>query len=563
MSLVSFETHFAPFGGLASVLTKIATCLGYHLDDVVSVFTPFHWRLPKTTLLKTVFVGSVRVPFLRDDHLLVNILRHEEQHSIEGRLVTIHWYFLQTADKQFFAGVKHPYDLGRTEAEVNRNLLRDSLFFGAATARALSVVFPAGRVTALLNDWSALTTALAVPPVERWNLRACLHNGYDSPVADADLRQFGIEERRCPGDTILSRALPLVNGPILTVSQQFALDLHQDIFQAAVFTRHLQSIFAKKGLYGIDHGPFVPIQFPVEFLAEILQGNYQRLAAWKAEAKRDAIAALRRIVDSPATPVSGDVARFVTDPDTPWFLMGGRLDNRQKGFDACAKAITTVIENGERRGKWLLLPMEGIEGQAGLLFPRNLAERFPERVLVLPFIWKDGFAVASAAAAFGLVTSYFEPGRLGSEFVANAAPIVCSATGGSLMQVVPWRASATMHQGVQAKCNRWHALSALPSGIVYGPVRDDLAGWQYIDHGGYSVGGEPDVVQHRERCPLFCDMAAELALAMTEALRLYHDHPTLYYEMVANGVVHFRRNFDWMKTGREYLRSLAMQTQTP
>jgi glycosyltransferase involved in cell wall biosynthesis len=201
--------------------------------------------------------------------------------------------------------------------------------------------------------------------------------------------------------------------------------------------------------------------------------------------------------------------------------------------------------------------MEGIEGRAGLLFLKKLAERYPDRVLVLPFIWKEGFASVSAAAAFGLVCSFYEPGGLSSEFIANATPIVCSATGGSVMQVAPWRAAATMHQGVQVKCDRWHARSAPPTGIVYDARQHTLAGWQAINAGGYSVGGEPDIVQHREGIPLFNDLAGELALAMTEAIRLYHDAPQLYYEMAANGVIHFERNFSWLKAGAEYARQLA------
>lgn len=137
---MALETQFAPFGGLASVLTKIAVHLGLFWPDIVNVFTPYHWRIAKTTQVKATKVAEVTVPF--DGHdVVVNVLRYEDKHLEQGKSVTIRWHFLQPSNKEFFGGIKHPYDLGNNEQEINRNLLRDSCFFGAAIARALHELF--------------------------------------------------------------------------------------------------------------------------------------------------------------------------------------------------------------------------------------------------------------------------------------------------------------------------------------------------------------------------------------------------------------------------------------
>src|SRR6185436_5897007 len=143
------------------------------------------------------------------------------------------WYFLLPEDKQFFAGERHPYDVGKTQKQISTHLLRDALFFGVAVARALEIITPGAPSVLMMQDWEAATTALALAKSgTSHKLFLTLHNSYDSgAVGTKQLRNVGINPRNCPGPTgkkkatVLERVLPLIEQPVFTVSRQFALDL--------------------------------------------------------------------------------------------------------------------------------------------------------------------------------------------------------------------------------------------------------------------------------------------------------------------------------------------------
>lgn len=144
-------------------------------------------------------------------------------------------------------------------------------------------------------------------------------------------------------------------------------------------------------------------------------------------------------------PVWGDKMRFRKD-DAPWFVMAGRDDPRQKGYDVAAAAIEDylAVHHGEPDcAQFLFFPIPGDEDLLGLEFLRALAGRYPEDIVAFPFIWLAGFTAALQGAAYGLMPSLYEPFGMANEFnLAGGCVGIGRATGGNLAQIVPLRATA-------------------------------------------------------------------------------------------------------------------------
>lgn len=544
LAFVSYETPFAPCGGIAAVMGRLPAHVQAASRQDTIVITPFHQRIEKTTSLGRSHEGSFGLWF-NGRTVIVNIYRHDER---------VPYYFLMPDDARFFAGGRHPYDVPWYD------LLRDSLFFGAAAARALSVIAPGKRWTLLLQDWEAATTALALsdhPGTHRVFLT--LHNSYDSGVSHDDLWQAGINPQCCPGNTILQRALSTAERSVFTVSDQFAQDFTEDVLQSRVLAPQLQSTLRPR-LVGIDNGPFVDLAPDPELVAEAATGHFDRLRDWKHENRTQFLAALDRYQPTDDRPLWGNVAEFARD-DAPWFVMAGRDDARQKGYDVAARAVSAFLEQGGQ-GRFLFFPIPGDEGRNGLSFLQKLSERFPQSALVFPFLFREGFQAALRGAAYGIMPSLYEPFGMANEFYLNGTVGIGRATGGILQQIVPLRGAASFGASVAWRANRWHAASSQPTGILY-RERDGLPSesgdWQGINAAGYAVPAGtsdqtgPDRVQERSRYSLFQSMAEELQLAIADAVRVARQ-PALYYRMLTAGVFHIQQNFAWERAAQMYVR---------
>lgn len=131
-SVVAFVTHESPWfpaGGIAAVMGQLpsATEAATRLPTVV--ITPFHERSPKIAGLQ---MENVHVLTLSYDGATIRVLVTRSNAGCP-------WYFLRpdgapVSQSPFFAGARHPFDVPK---EV---LLRDSLFFGAASVKALPAI---------------------------------------------------------------------------------------------------------------------------------------------------------------------------------------------------------------------------------------------------------------------------------------------------------------------------------------------------------------------------------------------------------------------------------------
>jgi glycogen synthase len=543
IAFVSYETPFAPCGGIAAVMGRLPAKVQSvsHIDSVV--VTPLHYRIEKMASLGRSREGSFGVP-LADRTVVFHVYRHDDK---------LPYYFLQPEDRRYFAGQKHPYDVG------GEALLHDALLFGAAVPRALHLIDPGKRWTLLLQDWEGATAVLAMADRPgRSRSFVTLHNSYDCTVSNDHLAYFGIQPESCPGGTVLQRALPLTELPVFTVSEQFAHDLTEDVLQTQVLAPQLQ-LTLKPRLVGIENGPFVDLAVDAKALAAAESGNFSLLTDWKATHRKSFLAALSALTPGTDKPVWGDIARFERD-DSPWFVMAGRDDSRQKGYDVLAWAAELFLE-GRGKGRFLFFPIPGDEGVAGLGFLRKLAERFPQNVLVFPFLFREGFVGALRGAAYGVMPSLYEPFGMANEFYLNGTVAIGRATGGIVQQIAPLRTAASFGNQVAERTARWHAPSAAPTGFLYHEVEgisSEAGDWRAINAARYDRNGSAnDRVEERCRYPLFRSMAAELHRALEDAAGVIRDDPQLYFRMLSAGIRHIQKNFSWTRAALDYMRHAA------
>lgn len=552
LAFVTYETPYAPCGGIAAVMARLPAHVEKASGLPVVVITPFHHRIAKTTSLAMEPVGSFRLPH-GGAALQVDVLRYGEGVS---------WIFLRAGDPRFFAGRRHPYEVAADTGETGTVLLRDSLLFGVAVARALEVLDPHARWILLLQDWEAATTAMALAGKDRRTLcYLTLHNSYDSPASNWDLLLAGMNPDACPGTTVLDRALGRVEWPVFTVSEPFSLELTEDFLHAEILAPHLKERLRTR-LVGVNNGPFADLAVPEQIAAEGACGKIEPLLKWKKSGRERFFKALDSLSPSSQEPVWGDPSRFQRD-DAPWFVLAGRDDARQKGYDVAVEAAVSLLERGAD-ARFLFFPIPGDEGIEGLRFLKEFAERFPEKVLAMPFRFREGYFAALRGAAFGVMPSFYEPFGMANEFYLNGAAGIGRATGGILLQIVPLRAAASFSRAVESRASRWHAPSAAPTGILYREPDDlpnVLEDWRAIHEDscgvGQRIGGR---LERRKGLRLFRAMAEELRIAFFDGIRLFAEVPSLYCAMLVEGIQHIRRCLSWERTAREYLRRIEVHS---
>jgi glycogen synthase len=577
--LVAYESRFARCGGITAVLNFLPRYLRASSGITTSVITPFHHRIPSTNTLPVRLVGDLQLPFFsKSGHAIkvnVNVYQYDDGWA---------WYFLDAKefvlpdtqrlakdDGRFFSGRNHPYDVGSNAAEQWSILRRDALFFGAAVARALPLLDANVRWNVIMQDWQAATTALALASNGQHEHRRflTLHNSYDSgAVGPDDLRAVSIHPERVPGpeeaSTVLSRALPLVQKPVFTVSEQFARDMVTDTFQVRVMADHLQRELPLPNLVGVNNGLFVSLAVPEKALAKAREKrpDYSALQEWKTTQKKAAITSLNEFQPTPEKPVWGNKKSFTAQAEKiPWFVLAGRDDTRQKGYDVACDAIRSFLSNTANRMKaqFLFFPIPGDEGQEGLGFLKELANEFQENVLVLPFIFLEGYQAALQGAAFGIMPSLYEPFGMANEFYLNGAIGIGRATGGLVQQIVPLQTAASFTSAVRKQSSKWHNQQVPATGFLY--REDDLPNvvkdWRALNDAKYLQSTSRNRLEERKNLGLFKGMAVALKQAIEDALIVYHQPPgekgqQPYFSLLTNGIAHLQRGFSWDLAAAEY-----------
>jgi glycogen synthase len=548
IAFVTYETPFAPCGGIAAVMSRLPRAVCKAAGVQTAVITPFHHRIPKTTNLDLDEIARGSVDY-EGGKLGFSVLE----------LVTdeISWFFIRPEREDFFAGSPHPFRVAETPEETGRTLLRGSLVFGSAVAEALGLVDPSADWTLFLQDWEAATAALALAGREgKHRSFLTLHNSYDNGVTDQELTAYGIHTQRCPGDTVLQRALACVEKPVFTVSDQFARDFTEETLQCRIMAPHLQTSLEGR-LVGVDNGPFVDRVVPEDVMKEAREGNYTSLGEWKASRRSAAQAALKVLTPTEDRPVWGETRKFEGDRKV-WFVFAGRDDSRQKGYDVAARALQLFLGEGGK-ACFLFFPIPGDEGRQGLGFLKELAENHPESVLVLPFIFREGFHAALQGATYGVMPSLYEPFGMANEFYLNGTVGIGRATGGIVQQIIPLRSARCFTPAVEGRIRSRYRPEAQPTGFLYRErdgVPSEEDDWRAINRAAYRTdGGRPDRLTERQGYPLFAAMAEALYMAIADAVRLFLDTPDLYDSLLTRGIDHIQKQFSWERAAREYLET--------
>ncbi len=549
IAFVTYETPYAPAGGVAAVMGRLPYFVKKASGLRTVVLTPYHHRIEKTSRLDTRKVGEVQA-------IVAGQVVKLALHRFDTELP---WYFLKPDDPDYFSGYPHPYLVGKDKKDSSDRLCRDALLFGSAVNKALALIAPQAEWIVMLQDWEAATSVLAAEKDSRLKFYLTLHNSYDAPVTDEELIRHGIDYRDYPGFTVLDRALPYMGQTVFTVSDQFAIDLTEDVFQSEVMAGHLRKQL-KPRLLGVNNGPFVDLHIARSILSAAAKGDYQALQVWKQRKRQQALAALAELAPSRARPVWGDLQKFDRDAQACWFVMAGRDDTRQKGYDVAASAVQAFFREGGN-ARFFFFPIPGDEGLSGLSFLKRLAQKYPQQILVFPFIWREGFLATLQGASFGLMPSLYEPFGMANEFYLNGTVGIGRATGGIIQQIVPLQSPSCYSQAAQSRARRWHASSSPPTGILFresDQLDSSVDDFRAINAVGYKATSSRDRVKERSRYMLFQAMSNELRISLNDGVHLFVEEPEQYYKMLVNGIQFIQRSISWDRAAHEYVRSVGL-----
>jgi glycogen synthase len=564
---VAFETEFARAGGLGAVMQVLPKRMAQH--EECFALGPHFKHL--TDLDELVRLGRIEAfSTLPSFHLSIGGTTHTvEMVEITDR-VGFKTYLLSS--EGFFTARVDPYVNPRnptssmdpyTNPIVPERLTADALFFCAAVPKALAQLGKTRDLVLQLQDWETACVVQAVKTEPNIQSVACvfaLHNPYDrylghKPMLVSNLMSY----LNLCDDNVLSQMIPLMDGPLSTVSKNFARELTNDRLLSYVFADHLQHLFASKGVVGIDNGLFGNKVFPFSSQAErrAKQDDFQGIQREKWERRRKLAEVIeqyqRELAQSPDPDKRAWGADLgLSNPRLPVFLVMGRDDPRQKGFDIVSEAIRRIPKGTAR---YIFTPMPGAEGLTGLQFLKKLARDRPGEVKVFPFrISSAAFRVLQNGSSYMVMSSLYEPFGAATEAYLAGMPVVARATGGLVQQVVPCSSVSLSQYGRQLVAS-FHREGAAPTGFLFRELStpDDVKGWRAIvDCAYWNQDPKGDRVDDdRKGIALFEAMVQGAAQAMQAAIDLYISDQAKYSEMIYNG---FRMldNFSWDRAVQEY-----------
>ena len=537
---VTFESEFAPLGGLAAVMKVLPKRMALaHKGECLTV-TPFFRDITKChpNLYHQIIPTGIKiqVPFGKKVESC-QVFQHQDQHGFKTILLESDNFFNAPCDCGDPPGHKTPCNPYLNPKNPGQ-LLQDALFFCRAVPEALAGLGYTQDIVFYLQDWETAAIALTGkenPKILSATYLLTLHNPYDKPLSQAALSK--ISKKRLRGPTVLSKMISLLDGPLSTVSENFADELVKDPLHTRVYAPHLQRAFKKRRIIGINNGLFGRMDFPQATLEAAQQEDFSGIHQEKANRRRDLMVVMKEYQPRQAWG-SLNFKQF----DGPIFLLFGRDDPRQKGYDVAAAAIAKIPKG---LAKYVFTPIPGDEGIKGLQFLKKLAKKRPGEVKVFPFRMKKGYLELQRGASFLVMCSLYEPFGGATEGYAVGTPVVARATGGLVQQVSPYP-SPCLTPEVKNLALPYHGALGDPSGFLFREPglkpKDIAAGWRKIVKCGYWPGGNR--VSDREGTVLFDAMVDQAAQALSDAIDMYAQNQREYASMIYNGFKILDR-FSW------------------
>ena len=560
---VTFETRLAPSGGLGAVMKVLPNQMARH--ERCFVLAPYFSRIaPALPILTTFTLPLIGKP------RQVEIREVQDPSGFSTYLLSSDGFFGAPVDP-YVNPVDPDEPMDPYVNPVNpEKLVEDALFFCAAVPAALVALsqkglVPLANLVLHLQDWETACTAQAIrlhPAIESVACVLTLHNPYDRYLGMIRSLLVGdlVSHLGLAYDNVLAQMIPLTDGPISTVSQNFADELTADPLHSHVFARHLQHLLVSQGVVGVDNGLFGEPNFPfsLQALEQSRRGRFDLVQEEKWERRRtlgQVLADYQHQLgrENRAGRRAWGADLDLSDPQVPVFLILGRDDPRQKGYDLVAEAIRRIPEG---KARYIFTPMPGDEGFLGLSFLRQLAKDRPGEVKVFPFRLDPApFEALKGGSSFLVMASLYEPFGAATEAYLAGMPVVARATGGLVQQVVPFPSAALSRQGWEL-VSLFHERDQPPTGFLFREpaVPDPVSDWQWIVNCAYwQETPKGDRIENRKGLPLFEAMVQRAAWALQDAIELYQHNQPAYAAMIYHGTQMLER-FDWQRAVQQYRR---------
>ncbi len=580
---VSFESEFSGYGGLGAVM-KV---LPQEMNDPEHcfVFTPFFKHVIDLASLKE--GNKIRdYATVLSYYLVVRGLVYPVNVVEVVNMKGMKTFLLDS--EQFFNAPDNPYvnpcnpeiPLDPYRNPINpEKLTEDSLFFSLAIPTALvelckEGILPSRDVILHLQDWETAAVAQAFnvqkikPGINSTKCVLTVHNPYDKPLHRMNSPRvldfagyLGFEIH----SSILAQVIPILDGPVSTVSQNFAFELRNEVLYTQIFCPHLQQAFKEKTLVGIDNGIFGNPTFPFSkaALTAAKKGKIQKVQQEKWERREkvaDVMEAYQQKLAQQETLQTWGKTIDLSDPSIPIFFVLGRDDPRQKGFDVIVEAIHSLPKG---QARFIFTPMPGDEGFIGLRFLEDLALQRPGEVLVFPFrLEKSVFQALLNGSSFMVMGSLYEPFGAANEAYSAGMPVVARATGGLVQQIVP-HAECLRNEQILSPygrrlVNRYHHEEVNPTGILFRELvsfAEEVEGWRRIvDCAYWYQNPKGDRISDRKDLVLFQEMVSSASNALQLAIDLYQDQET-YASMIYHGWTMLKK-FGWDRAIAGYRKQL-------
>ena len=525
---LAFENRFAPLGGLAAVMRFLPGYLKKAGENAI-LLTPHYANIPKVKealksgALELVFKKQKFRAFAASDYEGVVSCYRNTEAPVTAYYIAVDGRF--TADR-------NPYSYDNAG-----DILDDALAFCAAVPFVLKKLGYDKNLLFHAHDWQtapiAVSSKLAVLDgvLESARTVLTLHNSFDSGISGSKKKLFFGDNIR--GDTVLQCAIPLLNGPLVTVSAPFARELREDDVQRTVFTPHLQDVFKMNPPIGIENGMFGRpyVKYTHAAISWARQGEYGKLLEQKARFKEKMLE-IANAMDHPGI-IGGLREAGAADgryPPRPVFFMSGRLDLTQKGFDVIFHAFRN-LPAGAAGLIFCPSSADAEKHSRELAFFKDIADERSGDIVVWPFRARpDDYAAVMSGSSFLLMPSLYEPFGAATEGFMHGTPVIARATGGLLAQIKPYAGD-----GGNA--------DEEATGILYRERASERGGWRDILH--TPVGG-------RIKIPLYRSMVDEAYKALLLAADVFADDRS-YARMMLRGIDSLK-TFSWSAAVQKYRR---------
>ncbi|MFW9992787.1 MAG: glycogen/starch synthase [Candidatus Odinarchaeota archaeon] len=542
VDFISFESDFAPSGGLAAVMRYLPREMARRKQ--VILITPFFSKIAKsrdaysrgdikfTGLSASVRYGGKNYP--------IRILEYHEK--INQRIYRI---YLVHSSHFFFAATDPYVNPGKEDA-----LFDDALFFSTAVPEVLRVIPEEAPFILHLQDWETACVVELVPEAIPHKCVLTLHNPYDHALVKKDHEMSkNRATRSVDNTTVLKLTMPKMVG-ISTVSQNFADELTTDPLHVRVYAPHLQEILKAKRIIGIENGNFAEVKFPTV-------SDQVCLKKYKDTRRKELLSLLS---SKPGKKMLEKGWGFcdLSDTSIPLFLMFGRDDPRQKGYDVAAESVRRVlIEEGADYARFVFTPIPGQNGIESLYFLKKLVDEFAGSTMVFPFRMDVGYMELQSSASYLLMCSLYEPFGGATEGYANGVPVIARATGGLIQQVYPEN-YRNLPEDIKLLVDRYHGQGRKATGYLFREegISEPVADWQGIIRAEYLNKSPPgDPITSRLAFSLFEAMIEAAAESIKSAVDLYKNNYYRYEELVKNGL-EIVKEFSWQKAANRYVTEL-------